>query len=109
MTTRTKNQDYFNEKFAKIEANLATKSCIKKLHDTIKLQIEKIDVLEARVAMMESLVSLLQDRTEEQEQYGRRLCIRIEGIEESKKKGESGDESLQKVKKVFEELKVDGA
>ena len=56
---------------------------------------------------MESLVSLLQDRTEEQEQYGRRLCIRIEGIEESKKKGESGDESLQKVKKVFEELKVD--
>ena len=102
----TKYQDYFNTKFAEIEANMATKACIEKLHDTIKLQNEKIDVLEAKVAMMESLVSHLTDRTEEQEQYSRRLCIRIDGIDESKNKGESGDESLEKVKKVFQELKV---
>ena len=76
----TKYQDYFNVKFAEIEGNMATKACIEKLHDTIKSQNEKIDVLEAKVAMMESLVSHLTDRTEEQEQYSRRLCIRIDGI-----------------------------
>ena len=101
-----KYQDYFNEKFAEIEANMATKACIEKLHDTIKSQIEKIDVLEAKIAMMESLVSHLTDRTEEQEQNSHRLCIRIDGIEESKNKGESGDESLDKLKKVFQESKL---
>ena len=42
----TKYQHYFNVKFAEIEANMATKVCIEKLHDTIKSQDEKIDVLE---------------------------------------------------------------
>ena len=102
----TKYQEYFNVKFAEIEAKMATKACIEKLHGTIKLQSEKIEILEAKVAMMESLVNHLTDRAEEQEQYSRRLCIRIEGIEESRSKKESGEESLEKVMKVLQDLKV---
>ena len=64
----TKYQEYFNVKFAEIEAKMATKACIEKLHGTIKLQSEKIEILEAKVAMMESLVNHLTDRAEVQEQ-----------------------------------------
>ncbi len=54
--------------FAGIEAKMATKACIEKLHGTIKLQSQKIEVLAGKNAIMESLVNHLTDRAEVQEQ-----------------------------------------
>ena len=79
-----------------------------KLNSYFARQDERIDVLEARVAMLESHVQHLQKSHESQEQYSRRLCLRIDGIE-SPKGGdhEKAEQYLDKVKKVFEELDVE--
>lgn len=83
---------------------MATKDCIQGLHDIITKQNEKIEVLESRIAMMERYVSHLEQGVDDQEQYNRRLCLRIDGIEIEE--DESGEKCLKKVKSVFKELKV---
>ena len=61
-------------------------------------QGEKLDVLEARVAMLESHVRQLQIAHESQEQYSRRLCLRIDRIDLPKDGGhETADQCLEKV------------
>ena len=86
---------------------MATKDCIKDLHDTIVQQNAKIDALEAKVAILESYIAHMQNGIDEQEQYNRRLCLRIDGITPPKQgQSETGDQCLKKVKSVFKELKV---
>ena len=86
---------------------MATKDCIKDLHDTIVQQNAKIDALEAKVTMMESFIAHMENGIDEQEQYNRRLCLRIDGITPPKQgQNETGDQCLKKVKSVFKELKV---
>ena len=69
---------------------------------------ERIDELEANNAVLESHVAHLRKSYENQEQYSRRLCLRIDGIElPPKGTNESGDEVLGKVKEIFDELEVD--
>ena len=56
---------------------------------------------------MERLIQNLKERSDDSEQYHRRLCLRIGGVElKQGTNGESGDESLKTVKKIFRELKV---
>ncbi len=104
-------------------ALLPTKDDIKSLKDEVVLLIteklqeqeekisaleERIDKLEASNAVLESHVAHLCKSHENQEQYSRRLCLRIDGIELPQKGvNESGEEVLGKVKKVFDELEVD--
>ena len=77
------------------------------LNSQVAEQGERIDVLEARVAMLESHVRQLQTSHESQEQYSRRLCLRIDRIDLPKNGDhESADQCLEKVKKVFEEIEV---
>ena len=73
------SQSYFDEKFEKLEEKLATKACIQQLHDTIKGQSEKIEILESKVAIMENVIARLEKHVDDQERYQRRLCLRIDG------------------------------
>ena len=101
-------QAYFDEKFSEIKDKMATKDCIEKLHTTIKDQNEKIQILESRIAIMERHISVLQNNVDENEQYSRRLCLRINGIPPVPDgQNESSENCLEKVKNVFSELGVD--
>lgn len=77
------------------------------LNSQVAEQGEKIDVLEARVAMLESHVRQLKISHESQEQYSRRLCLRIDRIDLPKNGDhETAEQCLEKVKKVFDEIDV---
>ena len=47
-------QQLLDEKLDKLHESMATKDCIKQLSDKINQQNEKIDILEAKVAVMEN-------------------------------------------------------
>ena len=55
------NKAYFDETFSEIRENMATKSCIDKLHSTIKEQSERIEILESKIAVMEEHFALQQN------------------------------------------------
>ena len=64
--------------------------------------------MEDRVGILERQVSYLQKSNDDGEQYQRRLCLRINGIDlPSSGESESADECLQKVQEVFTEIGVD--
>ena len=95
-------------KFSELKDSMAIKDCIEKLHTTIKDQNEKIHILEARIAIIERHISVLQNNVDEDEQYSHRLCLRINGIPPVPEgKNESSESCLEKVKNVFNELGVD--
>ena len=57
---------------------------------------------------MENLIAKLQDYNDDNEQCSRRLCLRINGIPPpSNGEKETGEDCLEKVKKVFNQLEVD--
>lgn len=102
-----KFQKILNEKLDKLHESMATKDCIKQLSDKIDQQNEKIDILEAKVAVMERYIRNLEQSVDDQEQYHRRLCLRIEGIPAvGEGKSESGEQCLTKVKQMFKKLNV---
>ena len=89
-------------------ATLATKTCINELKDVILEQKAKIDELEGKVVVMEKLIDNLEQRSDDLEQYQRRLCLRIVGVElKAGGQGESGQDCLKNVKGIFKELGVD--
>ena len=80
----------------------------KEYGDKISALETKIDVLEAKNATLESHVTQLQSNQEGQEQYSRRLCLRIDGIGfPANGDQESSDDVLEKVKNVFTEIGVE--
>ena len=96
---------FMTQKFKDLEEKVATKECISSLHQVICDQNTKISQLEDNIAVLERHVIQLQRKSEENEQYQRRLCLRINGIEVPQA-AESADECLEKVRDVFKELKV---
>ena len=57
--------------------------------------------------IMENYIARLESSVDDQEQYQRRLCLRIDGIPPvAQGKEESGEQCLKKMKAVFNELKV---
>lgn len=98
---------YFDEQFTSLRADMATKSCINQLGKAISTQNEKIQILEDKVAVLESCIDQLAKNIEAQEQYNRRLCLRISGIKVPRSGKETAEECLKKVNAVFKELKVD--
>eukprot|EP00112_Aurelia_sp_Birch-Aquarium-sp1_P003051 Seg1342.8 transcript_id=Seg1342.8/GoldUCD/mRNA.D3Y31 product="hypothetical protein" protein_id=Seg1342.8/GoldUCD/D3Y31 len=96
-------------KLAELKSDMATKDCINDLKNIIVEQKSRIEELESRVIVMEKLIQNLNGRSDDSEQYQRRLCLRIGGVElKQGANGESGDECLKIVKKIFRELKCDG-
>ena len=88
---------------------LATKEDMMQLiniqNELIKEQNSKIDKLESSVSLLQHHVKNLKQLSDTNEQYSRRTCLRILGIPPADK--ETGDECLEKVKKVFVELGVE--
>ena len=66
---------------------------------------DKIEELDGHVRILQNAVNLLKGGQEENEQYGRRLCLRIEGIKPEKI--ENVDSCLNKVKNVLDSLGID--
>ena len=62
--------------------NIVTKQNekIDNLEKLVGKQNDKIDALDGHVKILQNAVNLLKRGQEDQEQYGRRLCLRIEGI-----------------------------
>eukprot|EP00795_Rhopilema_esculentum_P010165 gene10165-18833_t len=113
-------------------ASLATKDDVRDLKDIINQQRLKIEMLEDKVVLMEKYeqrieglekrasknnceidaaserIEKLELRTDENEQYHRRLCLRINGVELcGENDGESGQECFEKIKDIFKnELKL---
>ena len=98
-------EDVLDRKLTEHLKDLATKDCIESLKKTVSQQDLRISTLEARIVMLEKYIERIEDRNEENEQYQRRLCLRINGIEMSD--DESGEDCLDKVKKVFEDIKAE--
>lgn len=98
-------EELLDRKLSEHMKDLATKDCIKDLRNTISEQNSRIAVLEAKVIIMEKLVERLEQSNDDVEQYQRRLCLRISGIDMEPK--EIGENCLEKVKEVFKELNAD--
>jgi hypothetical protein len=71
---------HFDKRLAELASSLASKEDIAALKECINRQKDCIQNLESKVAVLESKVSFLLGKTEEAEQYSRRLCLRIDGI-----------------------------
>ena len=104
--TKTDFESILVQKLDSLKADLATKECIQGLKDVIEAQKIEINKLESRVVIMERYVAQLQRSADEQEQYQRRLCLRINGVEVEPGKEETGNDCLNKCKKIFKDLGV---
>ena len=103
---------FLNKTFNELRESLINdfKAEIKTLVDAHRKEIEKLD---STVAMLQEHVSYLKQDNEilsrkidENEQYGRRLCLRIEGV--AVKSGKETAEDVYKiVEKIISEAEVD--
>eukprot|EP00795_Rhopilema_esculentum_P010179 gene10179-18849_t len=99
--------DLRRQQFEKLENEIATKDCISNLMKIIEDQNKKINMMENKVAVLKRDISQLQIVKDNLEQYQRRLCLRISGIDlPPHGMKESADDCLDKVKHVFAELGV---
>ena len=110
---------YFNAKMSEQEENLTKvlNNTLNDLREEITKQIQNeikshCKHLESENQMLKHQVSELrrlnisnQNNHEGLEQYGRRLCLRIDGV--PTKTNESSDDVLDSVKSLFKEAKVD--
>ena len=74
--------------------------------DVTKGEQLKINILESRLVLMEKYVGHLQKTADEQEQYWRRLRLRMSDVEIKAGEPELGEDCLKKVKNIFNELSV---
>ena len=116
---KDKDKESIMEHLDRKLASLATKECInqlkniieeqnrhiKKHEERINKQEEKITVLESTISVLQTGISRLSKSNEETEQYGRRLCLRIDGIDSTP--DETAEVCLEKCKKIFRTLEVD--
>ena len=78
-----------DQKFNKLKLEFLSKLKVqikKEVSEAIKTEIKKREELESTVSLLQEhvknfqkQVSVLESKNEEPEQYGRRLCLRIEG------------------------------
>ena len=94
------------EKLEKLEEKIATTECISALMETINKQKEVIAKMQDKISVLESHINHLAKSNDEVEQYQRRLCLRINGIDlpSDDDVKETSEECLAKVQEVFEDL-----
>ena len=78
---------------------------IRKLKEEVKSKDDMITVLESQVSVIQNTMNILKRASDDNEQYSRRLCIRINGIKPVEK--ETAEDCLTSVKKVIKELGAD--
>ena len=97
-----------NDNLIEVTEKMVTKDCITSLMSIIEVQKKKIEQMEDKIAVMESHITHLKKSSEITEQYQRRLCLRINGIDlPSNGPKETGEECLEKVKNVLDKIEVD--
>ena len=110
---------YFTAKMSEQEENLTKvfnnvlndlrKEITKQIQNEIKSHCKHLEsenqMLKHQVSELKKLNISNQNNHEELEQYGRRLCLRIDGV--PTKPNESSDDVLDSVKSLFKEAKVD--
>ena len=100
-------EDVLDRKLASLKDDLATKDDIKDLKDVIKDQKSKIDALESRIVLMEKYMKHLERASDEQEQYQRRICLRLNSVEVEEGANETSEECIEMVKETFQEIYAD--
>ena len=109
---------YFNAKMSEQEENLTKvlnvlndlrEETTKQIQNEIKSHCKHLEsenqMLKHQVSELRRLNISNQNNHEELEQYGRRLCLRIDGV--PTKTNESSDDVLDSVKSLFKKVKVD--
>ena len=74
------------------------------LESTVLLQKDQIDKLEDRLAVVSSVMETLTKQADGNEQYSRRYCLRLKGIEQAQ--NESASDCVNKVVKVCNDLNL---
>ena len=93
---------YFDSTFDKLFQEMATKASVDQLLKTIAVHHEQIHQLESKMAVMGSLITHLSLKCDDQEQYQRRLCLRINGIPAPPEgQQETADGCLEKLKAIL--------
>ena len=85
----------------KKEVSEAIKTEIKKLTKELEELESKVSLLQEHEKNFQKQVSVLKRKNEELQQYGRRLCLRKEGVPSVENK--SSDDDLDKVKSLITE------
>ena len=88
----------------------ATTSKIDELVKEIREKDRKIEILEAKVAVLGNAINLLSVKCEENEQYSRRVSLRINQLplpDEESDETETSEDVLDKVKELIEEAEIE--
>jgi uncharacterized coiled-coil protein SlyX len=108
----TDMEELIERKFKELELTLASKKGIEDLkllitnqNQKIERQNREISNMKDQIGVMSSSISTLKKQLDHQEQYSRRYCLRIKGIENER--NETSDVCIQKVIKVCQKLNID--
>ena len=71
---------------------------MKKIEDKFKEQNDRIEELESKLAMKQNIIDHLEIKCDDNEQYSRRSCLRIHGLDFSSDEDEG---VLKKVEKCY--------
>ena len=112
MSVSQELRDYFSELIQPLATNECLEQMFQKLKEKIVTKFEerfieqnrKIDELEEQVLFQENTINRVLIKCDDNEQYSRRNCLRIHGIEF--KKNEKIDDVWQKVKECYEPVQV---
>ena len=80
---------------------------VEKINEIKKPLEDKIQGLESKLSVYEAHMQDLEVKIDDNEQYSRRSCLRITGIQLPQNEKESSEECTKKVMDVFAELEVD--
>ena len=95
--------EHLDNKFTELHTNMVEK--LNEQEGRIQKLEERIDVLEGKISFLENSITLQNRHVDDLEQYGRRQCLRLYGIQTAEK--ETADDVLVKVKEVVSELGVE--
>ena len=112
MSVSQEIREYFSELVKPLATNEILENMFKKLKEEIISKFEekfdeqnrKIDELEGKIAIQANTIDQLIIKYDGNEQYNRRSCLRIHGIECSD--DERNDNVLQRVKECYEEMNL---
>ena len=105
-------QDYFSELVKPLATNEVLNEMFKKLKEEIVSEFEtkyseqnkKIEELKSQIALKDQTLVGLMTKCDDNQQYSRRSCLRIHGIETKTK--ESNEDIIEKVKECYEALEI---
>ena len=77
---------------------------MKKIEDKFKEQNDRIEELESKLAMKQNIIDHLEIKCDDNEQYSRRSCLRIHGLDFSSDEDEG---VLKKVEKCYSDMGIE--